>query len=250
MSSEATTTNEVQDDIKLYAQETVPSETRIRSTRTIAVETKKISLTPRLLRGDLDANAASEQSEARQKQAWRLLIGSSAADNEKPKEDKKKKEKKGMLSGLFKRKDKKARPGENEVDDAEKTSEESDQGVTTVKRVSRISRQAGLPLHLNGKRASCTSNLLPRLQPRSPRSGWLPAERTSVNYDRRPEKFNGTRSPKLSRIQCDCHPRSVKRTRRPWRSTRYARECTSRVDIADHVACGEKVLFLAYHNST
>ncbi|ETI21220.1 hypothetical protein G647_07565 [Cladophialophora carrionii CBS 160.54] len=64
------------------------------------VETKKISLTPRLLRGDSDSGASAEQ-EVRQRpslETFDKMVG----PDDKSKE--KKKEKKGMLSGLFKRK--------------------------------------------------------------------------------------------------------------------------------------------------
>lgn len=86
-------------------------------------ETKKISLTPRLLRGDSDSNGAAEP-ELRQRpslETFDKMLGS----EEKPKEDKKK-EKKGMLSGLFKRKDK-APKGSKVENDAQsnKVSEES-----------------------------------------------------------------------------------------------------------------------------
>ena len=123
LSPDVTTANEVQDD-----SNTRPRNRAVRNTDSFykddSVETKKISLTPRLLRGDSDPNATLEQSEARQPslETFDKMV---AADNEKPKDDKKKKEKKGMLSGLFKRKDKKVKPGESDVDDAEKTSEDS-----------------------------------------------------------------------------------------------------------------------------
>jgi hypothetical protein len=124
VSSEATTTNETQNDSNIR-----PRNRAVRNTDSFykddSVETKKISLTPRLLRGDLDVNAASEQSETRQRPSLETFDKIVAADNEKPKDDKKKKEKKGMLSGLFKRKDKRARPGESEVEDTEKISEDS-----------------------------------------------------------------------------------------------------------------------------
>ncbi|KAJ9602963.1 protein phosphatase regulator [Cladophialophora chaetospira] len=64
------------------------------------VETKKISLTPRLLRGDSDSGGSAEQ-EVRQRpslETFDKIVGT----DDKTKE--KKKEKKGMLSGLFKRK--------------------------------------------------------------------------------------------------------------------------------------------------
>lgn len=64
-------------------------------------ETKKISLTPRLLRGDSDANvSASGEQEDRQRPSIDTFDKVLAVDD-KTKE--KKKEKKGMLSGFFKR---------------------------------------------------------------------------------------------------------------------------------------------------
>src|SRR3984885_3451004 len=115
---EATTVNEAQDDLNSR-----PRNRAVRNTDSFykddSVETKKISLTPRLLRGDSDANAPSEQSEGREKPSIESFDRIVGADTEKPKDDKKKKEKKGMLSGLLKRKDKKEKPGESEVDDTE-----------------------------------------------------------------------------------------------------------------------------------
>ncbi|RMD45076.1 hypothetical protein DV735_g158, partial [Chaetothyriales sp. CBS 134920] len=85
-----------------------------------SVETKKISLTPRLLRGDSDV-ATGEQSEARQRSSEETLDKVSVDERHK---DHPKKEKKGMLSGLFKRKDKAAKV-QIPQDRAEKTSEDS-----------------------------------------------------------------------------------------------------------------------------
>ncbi|RMZ91915.1 hypothetical protein DV736_g865, partial [Chaetothyriales sp. CBS 134916] len=84
-------------------------------------ETKKISLTPRLLRGDLDIGP-NEQSELRQRPSEETFDKILHVD-EKPKEQPKK-EKKGMLSGLFKRKDKTAKVQISQ-DRPEKTSEDS-----------------------------------------------------------------------------------------------------------------------------
>jgi hypothetical protein len=86
-------------------------------------ETKKISLTPRLLRGDSDAAGHTEQ-DTRQRpslETFDKMVGV----EEKPGKEEKKKEKKGMLSGLFKRKDK--APKGQKVDDRSdnKLSEES-----------------------------------------------------------------------------------------------------------------------------
>ena len=87
------------------------------------VETKKISLTPRLLRGEPDTNQPVEQ-DLKQRPSLetyeRLVV-----PEEKTKDDKKKKEKKGMLSGLFKRKDKAPKSVRAESEDSEKVSEDS-----------------------------------------------------------------------------------------------------------------------------
>jgi hypothetical protein len=64
------------------------------------VETKKISLTPRLLRGDSDSGGSAEP-DVRQRPSLETFDKIVGADD---KSKDKKKEKKGMLSGLFKRK--------------------------------------------------------------------------------------------------------------------------------------------------
>jgi hypothetical protein len=158
LASEATTTNEVQDDSSMR-----PRNRAVRNTDSFykddSVETKKISLTPRLLRGDVDASAVTEQPEARQQLSLETFDKIVAVDNEKPKDDKKKKEKKGMLSGLFKRKDKKARPGESEVDDAEKVSEDS----SRVSPQSRESQES-----LSGRLATSPQRQTSKLQKQPP----------------------------------------------------------------------------------
>ena len=81
------------------------------------VETKKISLTPRLLRGDSDSGASAEP-ETRQRPSldtFDKVVGPEDKSKDK------KKEKKGMLSGFFKRK--KGAPHEEN----ERTSEDSRQ---------------------------------------------------------------------------------------------------------------------------
>ncbi|KAL4782000.1 hypothetical protein BJX76DRAFT_333791 [Aspergillus varians] len=91
-----------------------------------AAETKKISLTPNLLR---DEGASNEPREPR--------ISLEALDkinsNEK-KEDKKRRDKKpGMLSGLFKRKDKKSKTADDDGEDMEKHSSELSRSSPTPK---------------------------------------------------------------------------------------------------------------------
>ena len=88
-----------------------------------SVETKKISLTPRLLRGEPEP-VQQVEPDVRQRPSLENAEKTSLPE-ERAKDDKKKKEKKGMLSGLFKRKDKTPKQGRNESDDGEKVSEDS-----------------------------------------------------------------------------------------------------------------------------
>ncbi|KAF9629394.1 hypothetical protein BFW01_g10597 [Lasiodiplodia theobromae] len=87
------------------------------------VETRKITLTPNLLRDD--SSASTVRSEGRERGgSLDSLEKELKSPDSKPKDDKKKKEKKpGMLRGLFGRKDKKAKSADSEQND-EKQSEE------------------------------------------------------------------------------------------------------------------------------
>ena len=86
-------------------------------------ETRKISITPRLLRDESNQNSG-DLTELKTRGSLDAL--EKVASPPERKEDKRKKEKKpGMLSGLFKRKDKKSKATEEEPEDNEKVSEES-----------------------------------------------------------------------------------------------------------------------------
>jgi len=86
------------------------------------LETKKISLTPRLLRGDSTGSAEQEV-----KQSTGLDTSDRGMVDDKSKDGKKKEEgkKKGMLSGLFKRKDKSGKANKGDTDEMDRASEES-----------------------------------------------------------------------------------------------------------------------------
>ncbi|KAF1815424.1 hypothetical protein P152DRAFT_185203 [Eremomyces bilateralis CBS 781.70] len=94
------------------------------------VETKKITLTPNLLR-DADRGPAEFRERGTSFDSIEKNL-----QPDKAKEDKKKKEKKGMLSGLFKRKDKKGKPADSDGSDEkvsyEKSSEEYIRGSARV----------------------------------------------------------------------------------------------------------------------
>ncbi|KFY16805.1 hypothetical protein V492_01080, partial [Pseudogymnoascus sp. VKM F-4246] len=87
------------------------------------VETRKITITPNLLRDDSSASTrtSNESKEVRERRSLDKLEKDSASDKAKDKKaakEKKEKDKKpGMLSGLFKRKDKKSKSTEEDPDD-------------------------------------------------------------------------------------------------------------------------------------
>ncbi|KAF7113594.1 hypothetical protein CNMCM5793_002950 [Aspergillus hiratsukae] len=96
------------------------------------VETKKISLTPNLLRDEVTSGRLS--SETKEGRGSFDNIDKALGANDKGKDDKKRKDKKpGMLSGLFKRKDKKSKSTEDESEEPEKVSGELSRTSPTPK---------------------------------------------------------------------------------------------------------------------
>ncbi|GAD95096.1 SH3 domain protein, putative [Paecilomyces variotii No. 5] len=92
-----------------------------------SVETKKISLTPNLLRDESARDGSSSEAKESRGSMERIEKELAAGDKDKGKDDKKRKDKKsGMLSGLFKRKDKdkKNKTSEDDGEELEKSSEE------------------------------------------------------------------------------------------------------------------------------
>ncbi|OJD17297.1 hypothetical protein AJ78_02585 [Emergomyces pasteurianus Ep9510] len=107
-----------------------------------SLETKKISLTPNLLRDDSN-NGPTVTNESKEAKGRGSLDAFDKVINsvEKTKEDKKRKEKKpGMLSGLFKRKDKKNKTADDDMEEPEKVSEESTRSATPPKTSSESSK--------------------------------------------------------------------------------------------------------------
>ena len=87
-----------------------------------SVETRKITLTPKLFRDDSSSSTrtSNDSKELKQRPSLDKLEKDSITDkkDKKNQKDKKEKDKKpGMLSGLFKRKDKKSKSQEDEVDE-------------------------------------------------------------------------------------------------------------------------------------
>ncbi|RHZ55324.1 SH3 domain-containing protein [Aspergillus thermomutatus] len=96
------------------------------------VETKKISLTPNLLRDEVSSGGLS--SETKEGRGSFDNIDKALGANDKGRDDKKRKDKKpGMLSGLFKRKDKKSKSTEDESEEPEKVSGELSRTSPTPK---------------------------------------------------------------------------------------------------------------------
>ncbi|EGC47992.1 SH3 domain-containing protein [Histoplasma capsulatum var. duboisii H88] len=102
-----------------------------------SLETKKISLTPNLLRDDSnDRTAATNESKEAKGRGSFDAFDKIIPSGDKTKDDKKRKEKKpGMLSGLFKRKDKKSKTIDDDMEEPEKISEESTRSITPPKTV-------------------------------------------------------------------------------------------------------------------
>ncbi|KAE8413319.1 hypothetical protein BDV36DRAFT_287159 [Aspergillus pseudocaelatus] len=113
------------------------------------VETKKISLTPNLLRDEVGSSSVA--NDARETRGSMEAVEKALSAYDKNKDDKKRKDKKpGMLSGLFKRKDKKTKAAEEETDETEKTSGElsrsSPQPKTSSESISSPESKSPNPL--------------------------------------------------------------------------------------------------------
>ncbi|KAL8783899.1 MAG: hypothetical protein Q9213_004317 [Squamulea squamosa] len=87
-------------------------------------ETRKINLTPSLLRDDSNGSVRSLEVKDLKNRPSLDSLEKGSGSPDKPKDDRKRKEKKGMLSGFFKRKDKKGRNLDDLAEDGDKISEE------------------------------------------------------------------------------------------------------------------------------
>ncbi|KAL8946702.1 MAG: hypothetical protein Q9222_006936 [Ikaeria aurantiellina] len=126
-----------------------------------STETRKINLTPSLLRDD-SSGSTVRSVDAKEVPTSELLesdimltrlklrnrpsidsIEKTMSSPEKSKDDKKRKEKKGMLSGFFKRKDKKGRGFDDSLEDSEKMSEENSGQSPQPRHPTEASREEG-----------------------------------------------------------------------------------------------------------
>ena len=160
-----------------------------------SVETRKITLTPNLLRDDsssstvrsVDSKEVREVREAAQLKPRGSLenIEKETPAPEKVKDDvRKKKEKKpGMLSGLFKRKDKKSRNAEDDLDDdqfREKLSEESSRRNSPVPKSSGETTRSEVPSSPSGsERSQAMPQKYPSKLQKSPASSSLTKDQQS-----------------------------------------------------------------------
>ncbi|KAL9125464.1 MAG: hypothetical protein Q9217_005339, partial [Psora testacea] len=106
-----------------------------------SVETRKINLTPSLLRDDSNGVVRLGTSESRELKTRASLESlEKDAPPEKTKDEKKKKEKRGMLGGMFKRKDKRSK-GQDRDDDSEKTSIDAPRSPTPKESIESLSQE-------------------------------------------------------------------------------------------------------------
>ena len=131
------------------------------------LETKKISLTPRLLRGDSESGQSAEQ-DVRQRQSLDTFDKIVASDDKtKEKEKDKKKEKKGMLSGLFKRK--KGTPQEETVERPSEELRRSPQSKDSMESVTYSKPESG-PERKPSKLQKTPPIASPKSSPTEPRA--------------------------------------------------------------------------------
>jgi hypothetical protein len=134
------------------------------------VETKKISLTPRLLRGDSDLNLPGQQPDLKAKSSLETFDKLVSPDSDRSGDEKKKKEKKGMLGGFFKRKDKKGKVQDNEVEDSKKASDELSRVSPQSKKSSETPSQDPRPIKgdkIPHRQTSKLQKQPPHISPRS-----------------------------------------------------------------------------------
>lgn len=159
-----------------------------------SLETKKISLTPRLLRGDSDINAPGQQPVLKSKGSLETFDKLVSSDADKSGDEKKKKERKGMLGGFFKRKDKKGKAQDNDSEDSKKASDELSRVTPQSKKSSEsLSQDARQVKGERGpqRQSSKLQKQPPHLSPKS-----SPSKDNFQNLERSPHaSMDSTMSP-------------------------------------------------------
>ncbi|KAJ5491097.1 hypothetical protein N7539_002664 [Penicillium diatomitis] len=128
-------------------------------------EPKKISLTPNLLRDESSGTTLTGEWKETGRGSFEM-IDKSNASQDKMKDEKKRKDKKpGMLSGLFKRKDKKHKSSEDDIEEAERSPADSGslispQPKTSLDAISPEPRATKSPRQVNTKLQKQTPSAL------------------------------------------------------------------------------------------
>ncbi|OKL55810.1 hypothetical protein UA08_08930 [Talaromyces atroroseus] len=135
-------------------------------------ETKKISLTPNLLRDDSTASAFSKSEPQEGRASLESIEKSLSAGDKSKRKDKRP----GMLSGLFKRKDKKGRSSEDDGEELEKTSEELSRSSPQPKVSSESLRE-----HNNNSKPAGVQRQSSKLQKQPPAEFATANQQTPLN---------------------------------------------------------------------
>ncbi|KAL9027692.1 MAG: hypothetical protein Q9196_003819 [Gyalolechia fulgens] len=183
-------------------------------------ETRKINLTPSLLRDDSSSPMVrSVESKELKNRPSIDSLEKGASSPEKSKDDRKRKEKKGMLGGFFKRKDKRGRNLDDSTEDADKTSEET------------VRQSPGDPSGFEGQAPRLVTEPQPQPQrqtsklQKSPRSklspkssldhGESPSIRSVITESEKPSTSQPSRSPPKLNVEFDSAPLVEPEPRQP-----------------------------------
>lgn len=198
-------------------------------------ETRKINLTPSLLRDD---SSASTVRSVESKEVWIRMfpmrspalmqlqlknrpsidsLEKGTSSPEKSKDDRKRKEKKGMLSGFFKRKDKKGRSMDDLADDGDNTSEETvkqppGDASSLEGQARRLATQPQPQRQTSKLQKSPPSRLSPKP---SLNHGESPSIRSVIMEFEKPNKSQPSRSPPKLNMEFDSAPLVEPELRQP-----------------------------------
>ncbi|KAI4168424.1 MAG: hypothetical protein LQ343_006433 [Gyalolechia ehrenbergii] len=181
-------------------------------------ETRKINLTPSLLRDDSSASTVrSVESKELKNRPSIDSLEKGTSSPEKSKDDRKRKEKKGMLSGFFKRKDKKGRSMDDLADDGDNTSEETvkqppGDASSLEGQARRLATQPQPQRQTSKLQKSPPSRLSPKP---SLNHGESPSIRSVIMEFEKPNKSQPSRSPPKLNMEFDSAPLVEPELRQP-----------------------------------
>ncbi|KAL8942196.1 MAG: hypothetical protein Q9216_001804 [Gyalolechia sp. 2 TL-2023] len=181
-------------------------------------ETRKINLTPSLLRDDSSSSTVrSVESKELKNRPSIDSLEKGTSSPEKSKDDRKRKEKKGMLSGFFKRKDKKGRNMDDLTEDADKTSEETVRQTTgdasgSEGQAPRLATQPQPQRSTSKLQKSPPSKLSPKP---SLNYGESPSIRSVIIESEKPSMAQSSRSPPRLNMEFESAPLVEPESRQP-----------------------------------